>query len=124
MTGNHRKEAGSAGEEAALAHLRDKGLKLIQRNYRCRGGEIDLVMLDGATLALIEVRLRNDPRFGGAAASVDARKQRRLTIAARHLLLTRPDLARYRARFDVVAFEPDANGTLKLEWIRDAFRMP
>lgn len=123
MSNHDRKEAGSAGEQAALAHLESKGLKLVLRNYHCRGGEIDLVMLDGATLALVEVRLRNDPRFGGAAASVDVRKQRRLTIAARHLMLTRPNLARYRARFDVVALEFAGNGMLAINWIKDAFRM-
>lgn len=123
MTTHDRKEAGSAGEHAALTYLQNKGLKLLARNYRCRGGEIDLVMLDGATLALIEVRLRSDPRFGGAAASVDAPKQRRLTIAARHLMLTRRDLARYRARFDVVAFESALSGMLEINWIKDAFRM-
>lgn len=123
MSSIDRQEAGSAGEQAALEHLKRKGLKLVQRNYRCRGGEIDLVMLDGATLALIEVRLRNDPRFGGAAASVDSRKQKRLTVAARHLMLSRPDLGRYRARFDVVAMESDGNGLLEINWIKDAFRM-
>jgi len=123
MSTRDRKEAGSAGEQAALAHLESKGLKLILRNYHCRGGEIDLVMLDGATLALVEVRLRSDTRYGGAAASVDAHKQKRIAIAARHLLLKRPELTRYRARFDVIAIAVEAQGKLKLDWIRDAFRM-
>ncbi len=123
MKENYRKEAGLAGEEAALQFLTRKGLQLLLRNYRCRGGEIDLVMLDDATLALIEVRLRSDIRFGGAAASVDTRKQKRLTLAARHLLLTQPQLARYRARFDVMALTPQANNELKIEWLRDAFRL-
>jgi putative endonuclease len=118
-----RREAGDAAEQAALEHLQAQGLKLIARNYNCRGGEIDLVMMERQTLVLVEVRLRADARFGGAAASVTARKQQRIVIAARHLLMTRRELTRHPARFDVVAIEPQADGLLKLEWIRDAFRM-
>ena len=73
-----RKEAGRAGEAAALAHLEQAGLQLVLRNFRCKRGEIDLVMLDGATLVLVEVRYRSSEQFGGAAASVTWRKQRRL----------------------------------------------
>jgi putative endonuclease len=123
MKARSRKEAGAAGEAAALEYLTRKGLQLLLRNYRCRGGEIDLVMLDGATLALIEVRLRSDLRYGGAAASVDTRKQQRLVFAARHLLLTQSNLARYRARFDVMALTPQAGRETKIEWLRDAFRL-
>ena len=118
-----RREAGDAAEQAALEYLQQHELKLIVRNYTCRGGEIDLVMLERQTLVLVEVRLRADMRFGGAAASVTARKQQRIMIASRHLLMTRRELAKYPARFDVMAIEPQADGLLKLEWIRDAFRM-
>jgi putative endonuclease len=118
-----RREAGDAAEQAALEHLLQQGLKLVARNYNCRGGEIDLVMLERQTLVLVEVRLRKDSRFGGAAASVTSRKQQRLTIAARHLLMTRRELTRYPARFDVVAIEPQSDGLLKLDWLRDAFRI-
>jgi len=117
-----RREAGDAAERAALDYLQQHELKLVARNYSCRGGEIDLVMLERQTLVLVEVRLRADPRFGGAAASVTPRKQQRLTIAARHLLMTRRELAKYPARFDVIAIE-SLGATPKLEWIRDAFRL-
>lgn len=124
MDTRYRKEAGDRNEDLALAHLSAAGLKLLKRNYRCKGGEIDLVMLDGATLVLVEVRYRRDRRFGGAAASVTPTKQRRLLIAAKHLLLTSRELQRYRARFDLVAIDEGANGAAlpTLEWIRDAFR--
>lgn len=115
-----RQQAGDAGEARALEHLQEHGLRLIARNYRCKGGEIDLVMLDGATLALVEVRFRAGQRFGGAAASVDWRKQRRLIHAAEHLLLTRAQLRRYPARFDVVALSP-GSGSVRVEWIKNAF---
>jgi putative endonuclease len=115
-----RREAGNEAEEAALAHLKRSGLKLIARNYRCKAGEIDLIMLDGATLVLVEVRYRSIRDFGGPAASVAWRKQRRIISAARHLLLTRAELRRYPARFDVVGISPGFKG-LQIEWIKDAF---
>ena len=120
MDDRERKGIGRDSEEAALAHLRAQGLRLILRNYRCRAGEIDLVMLERTTLVLVEVRYRSANRFGGAAASVTWHKQRRLAAAAGHLLLTHADLRRYPARFDVVAISPGAAGR-EVQWIRDAF---
>jgi putative endonuclease len=122
MDDRERKEAGEEGEDAALRSLRRAGLKLISRNYRCNAGEIDLVMLDGQVLALIEVRYRATNAFGGAAASVTWRKQRRIITAARHLLLTRADLRRYPARFDVVAITSGRRGE-EVEWIKAAFSL-
>jgi putative endonuclease len=115
---------GRRGEDLAARHLETHGLRLLERNYRCRGGEIDLVMLDGESLVLVEVRLRSSAAHGGAAASVGPHKQRRFVRAARHLLLTRPAYRELRARFDVVALDRDASGgELRVTWIRDAFRM-
>jgi putative endonuclease len=116
---------GRRTEELALKHLEAHGLELLERNFRCRGGELDLVMRDGDVLVLVEVRSRRSNRFGGAAASIDSRKQRRLALAARALLAARPQYRRHAARFDVVAFGPGDShpaGT-SLEWIRDAFRL-
>ncbi|HYD75230.1 YraN family protein [Ramlibacter sp.] len=114
------KAAGDAAEDRALAHLLDAGLRLVARNYRTPGrggGEIDLVMREGATLVFVEVRRRGRRDFGGAAASVGLSKQRRIVFAARHFLL------RYAApppcRFDVVALE--AGG---VHWLRAAFDAP
>jgi putative endonuclease len=115
---------GRRGEDTALRHLESAGLSLLERNYRCRGGEIDLVMREGETLVLVEVRLRNSDEFGGAAASVGRGKQRRVALAAKHLLLTRPAYRRMPARFDVVAIERVApGGAVEIRWIRDAFRL-
>lgn len=122
MDDRHRKDAGTAGETAALNYLAQRNLRLVARNYRCRSGELDLVMLDGKTLALIEVRYRADGQFGGAAGSVTWRKQQRLINAARHLMLTRADLRRYPARFDVIAISP-GKPDLQIEWIRSAFTL-
>jgi putative endonuclease len=115
-----RKAAGAAAEDRALEHLREQGLRLITRNYRCRLGEIDLVMFHGTTLVLVEVRYRAYDWYGGAAASVTSRKQRSLILAAKHLLSTRKELRRCAARFDVVALD----GVLErpeIRWIRNAF---
>jgi len=121
MDDRARKEAGAAAENAALKHLSAAGLKLVARNYRCRGGELDLVMIDSRTLALIEVRYRSSDDFGGAAASVNWFKQRRIILAARHLLTTRSDLRRYPARFDVIAVSGFDWLKPRIEWIKAAF---
>ena len=118
-----KRETGDQYETLALDHLQNSGLKLIKRNHLCKGGEIDLVMLDGNTLALIEVRFRRNRSHGGAAASVTSTKRQRIVIAARHLLKSQRELQRYRARFDLVAIELDHQQQPKVEWIKGAFRI-
>lgn len=117
-----RKEAGVAAEAAACRFLEAQGLKLLEKNFRCRNGEIDLIMRDGPVVALVEVRLRSTTRFGGAAGSVDWKKQQRLIAAARYLTLVRSDLRKYPFRFDVIALEPEGPD-LQMHWIKDAFRL-
>lgn len=121
MDDRERKAIGRLGEELALQHLQAAGLTMIARNYRCRMGEIDLVMMDGATLVLVEVRCRASKDYGGAAASVDWRKQRRLILAGEHLLMKRADLRRHPARFDVVAITTTTERDARIEWIKSAF---
>ncbi len=121
MDDRARKEAGAAAESAAFQFLLRQGLKPFARNYRCRGGEIDLVMFDGGTLALIEVRYRASQEFGGAAASVTWRKQRRIVLAARHLLKARQELRPLPARFDVVAITGTDWREPRIQWIKAAF---
>ena len=125
MSPDSTTQAGRRGEDLACRHLESQGLRLLQRNYRCRTGEIDLVMLDGGTLVLVEVRSRSTSEHGSAAATIGTRKQRRLIRAAQHLLLSRPDFRRLPARFDVVAIDPGPAGATEpvLTWIRDAFRV-
>lgn len=109
--------SGTDAESLACAHLEQHALKLLMRNYRTRRGELDLVMLDGQTLVIVEVRRRSHAAYGGALASVDARKRRRIVLATRFLLLERPAWATRPLRFDVIAFE----ATGKLQWVRGAF---
>jgi putative endonuclease len=115
--------AGRRGEDLACRHLESQGLRLLERNYRCRAGEIDLVMLDAGTLVLVEVRSRSSASHGSAAATVGSAKRRRFVLAARHLMLTRAEYRRLAVRFDVLAIDaaPDG-GPSRLTWIRDAFR--
>src|SRR5262245_30253442 len=106
MDDQQRQARGRAAENAALEYLRAHGLQLIARNFRCKMGEIDLVMLERRTLVLIEVRYRSGTEFGGAAASVTPYKQRRIIRAARYLLTTQAALRHLPARFDVIAVTP------------------
>lgn len=112
------RQAGSAAEDRALAHLLDRGLKLVARNYRTPGrggGEIDLIMREpGGTVVFVEVRQRASRGFGGAAASVGPVKQRRIVFAARHFLMRLA--APPPCRFDVVSVEG-----ARIEWLQAAF---
>lgn len=121
MTGavSDRAVQGRLAEDRALEFLQSAGLKLLDRNYRSRYGEIDLIMEEGRTIVFVEVRYRRSNRFGGAAESVDSRKQSRLTLAAAGFLkerrLNRP------ARFDVAALSPGPDG-VSIAWIKGAFQ--
>lgn len=114
---------GDEAEQAALRYLAARGLKVVTRNFRCRRGEIDLVMLDGATHVFVEVRYRSGSRFGGAAESVDRRKQQRVIIAAQYYLQRHPQAARGPCRFDVTAVSPAPDGGWHIDWIQNAFEL-
>ena len=85
-----------------MRHLERLGYRVIPTNFRARGGELDLVALDGDALAIVEVRYRASDRYGGAAASITRGKRTRIIRAARALLAVNPPLAKLPARFDVV----------------------
>ncbi|MFT5591086.1 MAG: putative endonuclease [Bradyrhizobium sp.] len=110
-----QQRSGDSGEDLALAYLQQQGLVLIERNFLCKGGELDLIMQAGAVLVFVEVRRRAAAGFGGAAASITAGKQRRLVVAAqRYLQRYHNDLP--PCRFDVVAID----GTV-ITWLPNAF---
>lgn len=108
---------GAEAEDAAERLLQRQGLRTVARNFRCRGGELDLVMLDGATLVVVEVRARGSTAFASAAESIDARKQGRIIRATQMFLASEPKYAAHALRFDVVLFDGGRAG----EWIRAAF---
>jgi len=105
---------GAQAERQAERYLQEQGLEPVARNYRSRFGEIDLIMRDGATLVFVEVRLRRNADFGGAAASIDAHKQQRIARTAQHYLAGLAQVP--PCRFDAVLM--DGGG---VEWLKNAF---
>ena len=111
---------GDAAEDFVLGILQGEGFRLVERNFRCKGGEIDLVMLTGDELVFVEVRYRAGDAFGDGVESVDRHKQRRLRIAAETWLQKNHDFEFRYCRFDVFSVTgtpPD----FEFEWIDDAF---
>lgn len=113
-----KQRAGDAAEEAAARHLIASGCRILARNARYRDGEVDLVARERDAVVFVEVRMRRDARFGGAAASVGALKQKRIARAAQHWLFANCGERWPVCRFDVVTI--DGDGTI--DWIRDAFQ--
>jgi len=106
---------GQSAEARAEAFLKTHGLTLLARNWRCRFGEIDLIMQDGPTWVFVEVRLRSRSDFGGAAATGAPPNQKKLLAAPRQELATRK--TKPPCRFDVVALSGDGVP----DWIKNAF---
>jgi putative endonuclease len=115
--GRERLDYGEHGEDRAARALRARGYRIVERNFRCKAGELDLVARDrDDTLVFVEVRTRADDRFGGALSAVGFHKQRQVTRVARvYLALRKPHVT--TCRFDVVAITG-----ADLVIIRDAFR--
>lgn len=111
-----KKQTGDAAEALAAVFLTRQGLRVLERNWRVRGGEIDLICDDHGCLVFVEVRLRANSHFGGAGASITTAKQRRIVLAARHYLVGRREQP---CRFDAVLLEGLSEA--RLEWIRNAF---
>lgn len=108
---------GGEAEQYAAEFLQRQCLVLLERNYRCRFGEIDLIMRDGITLVFVEVRMRTSQAFGGAAASITLSKQKKLLCTARHYLAKLKYVP--PCRFDAVLLS--SNDGLEMEWIKNAF---
>ncbi|MDX1655639.1 MAG: YraN family protein [Candidatus Competibacteraceae bacterium] len=111
-----KSQQGRTGEDLAVRYLQDQGLKMVTRNYRCRCGEVDLIMRDGPALVFVEVRLRRSSRYGTPAETVTARKQTRLIRTAQFYLQT--TRSQDPCRFDVVAIGGNSGD---IQWIQDAF---
>lgn len=113
-----KQQSGRHAEQTARDYLESRGLKWLESNFRSRGGEIDLIMKDGATLVFVEVRYRKGRQFGGAAASVNHTKQQRLIQAA--MVYLQKQGKEYPCRFDVLALE---GSKPTIEWITNAFQL-
>jgi putative endonuclease len=114
-----RRELGAAGEAAAAQFLTRLRYKILERNYRCPAGEVDLIALDRGTVVFVEVKTRHQDNFGSPFEAVDGRKQRRIERAAAHYLARRR-LNTRDARFDVVGVHWE-NDRPHCEIVRDAF---
>lgn len=114
---------GRYAEQWACHYLRQQGLTLVTRNFRCRTGEIDLVMRDTNQLVFVEVRYRKNKTHGSAAESIDRRKQARVVRCAEYFLQRMASLADLPARFDVVTLteSKSRNDMFETRWIRNAF---
>ena len=115
---------GKQQEARAARYLETQGLRLLQSNYYCRFGELDLIMSDGAVLVFVEVRFRRSLQFGDAAASVTPSKQQKLRRTAAHFLQHHPRLAHTACRFDVIGLSQDVESdqsNLHVDWIKRAF---
>ena len=110
-------QRGADAEARAEAHLLKQGLKPVARNWRCTLGELDVVMADGDTLVIVEVRARSTASHGGALESIDAKKRGKLLRTALAFTQAHTEWQDAPIRFDVVRFEADGKG----RWLRNAF---
>ncbi len=110
---------GKAAEARAARYLAEAGLKVMDRNYAVRGGELDLICTDRGTTVFVEVRMRQRADYGGAAASITPAKRRRIVLAAQHWLLANPRHAKTPCRFDVVLL--NAADDAAPVWLQNAF---
>ncbi|MEZ5502645.1 MAG: YraN family protein [Halioglobus sp.] len=116
------KSLGDSYEDHAAILLEARGLLLVERNFRGKSGELDIIARDGDYLVFVEVRARGNRHFDSAAGSVNFRKQQRIIRTAHLFLQRRPQWAHLPCRFDVVAFEPPQSGSRpRIRWIRGAF---
>ena len=118
------RDIGRQAEQLALQYLQSRGMKLVECNYNCRFGEIDLILKDNNVLVFTEVRYRKQKAFGSGAESIDARKQQKLLASAAYYLQKHPEFSQHPCRFDVVSL----NGAkldqqhIEIDWIPDAFQ--
>ncbi len=110
LSPEERRTGGDAAEERACRHLEGAGLAIVERNFRTKGGEIDIVARKGEVLVFVEVRSREVPDFGTPEESVTPAKRRRIVATARHYLSKVPPSSWREARFDVIAIEGSGDG--------------
>ena len=122
MAPSATQSVGAEKEAQALAWLCAQGLLPVTRNFRCRFGEIDLVMLDGDCLVFVEVRFRSSNHYYSAAESVGPAKQRKLIVSAQLFLKSERRFRDRCCRFDVIAIDRLHPQQSAIQWIKDAFR--
>lgn len=113
---------GMNAEQYAYHYLQQQGLNIIDRNWRCRRGEIDLIGQEYDNLIFIEVRYRSRSDYGNGAESVSYHKQKKIISAARYYIHHHPHVAKYMIRFDVLSMSRDNTNHYCMHWIKDAFQ--
>lgn len=118
---------GESAEQDACKFLIKNKLKLVSKNFSCKFGEIDLIMLDKQSLVFVEVRYRKNSQFGSGAESITISKQRKLIKTASYYLQQNPKTSQYATRFDVISMSASLNHSnsedeSKIDWIKDAFQ--
>jgi putative endonuclease len=112
---------GHTVEQQACAYLQRQGLRLVEQNYHCPAGELDLIMQHQDTLVFVEVRYRKSQDYGGALASVTPTKQRRISKTALHYLQKHKLFEKQSCRFDIVAVTPGNPQAFNFHWLQNAF---
>ena len=112
----NKRETGSRYEDAAAAFLQSKGLRLLEKNFRCRKGEIDLILMDGACLVFTEVKYRSGPGCGSPLEAIDGRKQKKIRHTAAYYMYIRRISQDTPCRFYSVCIMGES-----IQWIQDAF---
>jgi len=118
---NLNKSKGLRYESLAKEYLLERGLLLLNANYHCRFGEIDLIMLQQEVLCFIEVKFRKSLMFGGAASAIPVQKQKKIVKSAQFYLSANKRLAQHAMRFDAILIQQQASKGHKLNWIQNAF---
>lgn len=108
---------GQTQENVACHYLQEQGLKLLQRNFSCRQGEIDLIMEEGNYIVFVEVRYRKNDLYGSGLDTISIFKQKKIITTAKFFLTCKPWYHKWPCRFDVLSIGKD------ITWIRDAFRV-
>lgn len=116
----NKREFGGQLEAQARTHLERQGCVIIETNYLCKMGEIDIIAKDGETLVFVEVRFRKQNQFGGASASVDAKKRKKICLTASLYLQQKKLTNKIACRFDVIALQGKPQ-ELSVNWIKNAF---
>ncbi|MHB0998256.1 MAG: YraN family protein [Armatimonadota bacterium] len=118
--GTNRSALGARGEDRAVRYLESLGYSIIERNYHCKYGEIDIVARDGSDLVLAEVKTRRGDSFGAPSEAVDIRKQKKLILAGQSYMIDR-DLGEIDCRFDVIEVYFTNGQPVKIDLIKGAF---
>lgn len=121
MSKLNTRQLGSIWEKKAAEYLVSNGCSIIDTNYRCRLGEIDIIMQDGGEICFVEVKYRTGGRYGGAIEAVNCSKQQRIRKAAVYYLTTKLHTQDILCRFDVLGFDMDEHGNVDITHIKNAF---